>query len=214
MTWTSPCRWPPIRRQKRSSARGKTAGRLTRCGSPRRRAGRLLPERAAWPWSITCSSARPAGRICRTARRSATPARPYASHRWRRCLTVLTGTGQPAAVSSAAFARHASAARTAATTPPARPGRNPPASGDHAPATTRTRHESPSWRSTTSPRGSAALPVACHRHGTTVWGFLPRGRGRPVASYGTTCLMPDTDASRSSDVGGSGIDGIPGGCRD
>ena len=54
--------------------------------------------------STTRSSARPAGRIRRAARQSTSPARPCASHRWRRCLTVLAGTGLPAADSSAAFA--------------------------------------------------------------------------------------------------------------
>ena len=56
--------------------------------------------------------------------------------------------------------------------------------------------------------------VACRRHGTTLRGFLPRAWDRPVASYGTTCLIPGTDSSRSSDLGESGINGIPGGCRD
>jgi hypothetical protein len=38
-----------------------------------------------------------------------------------------------------------------------------------------------------------------------VQGFLPRAWDHPVASYGTTCLMPGTNASRSPDLGGSGM---------
>ena len=54
--------------------------------------------------STTRSVARPAGRIRRAARRSTSPGSPRASHRCRRCLTVLAGTGRPAADNSAAFA--------------------------------------------------------------------------------------------------------------
>ena len=82
--------------------------------------------------------------------------------------SMPAGTGRP---------HHASAARTAATPPPALPGRSPSASGDPAPARTRTRHASPSWRSTTSPRNSQvpsrtgtagqAAPPRTARHNTT-----------------------------------------------
>jgi NAD(P)-dependent dehydrogenase (short-subunit alcohol dehydrogenase family) len=62
--------------------------------------------------------------------------------------------------------------------------------------------------------------VACHDHGTTLRGFLPRGWDHPVASNGTTrrvvpvvLSLSCSDAAKSSDLE-AGADGVPGGQRD
>jgi hypothetical protein len=69
-------------------------------------------------------------------------------------------------------------------------------------------------------RRGKGLIVACHAHGTTLRGFLPRAWDHPVDSNGTTrrvvpavlitCLY---GCLRVNGLGGSG-DGIPGGGRD
>src|SRR5580704_6944849 len=62
--------------------------------------------------------------------------------------------------------------------------------------------------------------VACHEHGTTLRGFLPRGWDHLVASDGTTrrvvpvvLSLSCSDAAKSSDLE-AGADGVPGGQRD
>jgi hypothetical protein len=67
---------------------------------------------------------------------------------------------------------------------------------------------------------AAAPAVACHDHGTTLRGFLPRAWDHPVASDGTTrraglgvLITSGTRCLQVDRLGGSG-DGIPGGCRD
>jgi hypothetical protein len=69
-------------------------------------------------------------------------------------------------------------------------------------------------------RADEAAAVACHDHGTTLKGFLPRAWDHPVASDGTTRrVVPGILITglygflQVNRLGGSG-DGIPGGCRD
>ena len=70
-----------------------------------------------------------------------------------------------------------------------------------------------------SPVAHRGCRVACHGHGTTLRGFLPRAWDHLVASDGTTrraglgvLIASGTRSSRSIDLGVR--DGIPGGCRD
>jgi hypothetical protein len=63
------------------------------------------------------------------------------------------------------------------------------------------------------------INVACHAHGTTAWGFLPRAWDHLVASDGTTRrVVPGllitcvSDAFKS--IGLEAGIGIPGGCGD
>ena len=70
-----------------------------------------------------------------------------------------------------------------------------------------------------TPTGLLAI-VACHEHGTTFPGFLPRAWDHLVASDGTTrrvglgvLITSGTRCLQADRLGGSG-DGVPGGCRD
>ncbi len=106
----------------------------------------------------TAGSARPAGlRRCVT-RRSTSPGRPSACHRWRRCLTVEAETGLPDADSSAALACSRSRRLVRSTSYSGRGG-VPAGMSGRVPSTTSMMWSSHHRARSTTSGGSPASPI-------------------------------------------------------